>query len=731
MASAASRAAALCHGAADVSCAAQAGNLQATALYFQGSYDEALGHYGEALRGFGAVGDTEQRVYVLNNIGSICFVRGRYEEALRAYRDARSAYQEQPRASWYGEARQLTTANHAALLQRLGRYEDALALYEEMTGAASSLPPDEHAQWLTNLGGLLRRLGDPVKAARQYERALTLYDARRNLDARLGTLRNLAIVEALELGQLERAAARFRLILEAAGRAGDARERVQAGLYLAETLWRMGNGRGAALLWREAAGDAARHSLREEHWKALYGLARSARSEGRRREAIELLEKAIGVIEELRGSLRNPALRGDFLGDKRDVYDERIELELEHAPVDAAAVATWVERARERRLQDAPVAGSKVPQGHPPVLMYWLRGDRGARLELRDGRWSVRMLTLPARAGRQFERDFRLWSDAGREQWREGSLRWGRALLAGLEGRRFVVIPDGFLNRMPFEALQPEPGGPLAVERLRLSYAPALAYAFRREETARRGPWARQATALGAPSAGAWLVPGDERRPALPFSRAELESVSRALPGRVTVLAEERATPSRLLEALRSSTVVHVAAHAVADPEDERRSRLLLAADANGRSYVFLEELLALRAPGLELATLSACDTAAGRAVAGEGVGSLGRALLAAGAGSVVSSLWQVDDGATALLMDRFYRELGDGQGRAEALARARLALISRGGPFAHPASWAGFVLHGEGDAPLGAVTSWSQLICGIAALLLLVGLLALRRGGQ
>ena len=117
---------------------------------------------------------------------------------------------------------------------------------------------------------------------------------------------------------------------------------------------------------------------------------------------------------------------------------------------------------------------------------------------------------------------------------------------------------------------------------------------------------------------------------------------------------------------------------------------------------------------GLELAVLSACETGLGRAAAGEGLLGMQRAFAAAGARSVVASLWKVDDRATQALMQDFYAAAWDPKkvvSRAEALRQAQLTMLREGGRRAAfredagkqkgdgrlpPYYWAAFVLSGD-----------------------------------
>ena len=99
---------------------------------------------------------------------------------------------------------------------------------------------------------------------------------------------------------------------------------------------------------------------------------------------------------------------------------------------------------------------------------------------------------------------------------------------------------------------------------------------------------------------------------------------------------------------------------------------------------------------------LSACDTAVGRLQGQVGVANLARAFLQAGANSVISTLWPVDDMDSLLLMQAFYRHLVNGEDVASALTLAKRDMLTKlGGGDASPSSWAGFVLLGNGSSSL------------------------------
>jgi CHAT domain-containing protein len=137
---------------------------------------------------------------------------------------------------------------------------------------------------------------------------------------------------------------------------------------------------------------------------------------------------------------------------------------------------------------------------------------------------------------------------------------------------------------------------------------------------------------------------------------------------------------------------LHFATHGVISQQEPAYSYLLLspdrAAGEDGRLHVFEILDLDLRA---DMVVLSACQTALGKEVSGEGIIGLTRSFLYAGAQRVVVTLWRVSDASTPQLMIYFYSGLRDGLDTLEALRQAKLRLLG-GGQYSHPYHWAPFI---------------------------------------
>lgn len=187
----------------------------------------------------------------------------------------------------------------------------------------------------------------------------------------------------------------------------------------------------------------------------------------------------------------------------------------------------------------------------------------------------------------------------------------------------------------------------------------------------------------------------------LPFSRAEALAVASQVPKTSLLEATDfdatltLATNSRLAD----YRIVHFATHGFINTTRPELSGLALSlVDRDGRSrdgFLRLNTIYNLRLSA-DLVVLSACQTALGKEVAGEGLVGLTRGFMHAGARRVIASLWQVSDAATAELMKQFY--VGLLQRRlppAAALRRAQLEM-ARDPRWSAPYYWAGFVLQGD-----------------------------------
>jgi CHAT domain-containing protein len=288
-----------------------------------------------------------------------------------------------------------------------------------------------------------------------------------------------------------------------------------------------------------------------------------------------------------------------------------------------------------------------------------------------------------------------------------------RPVRDAIGARRLLIVPDGPLHLVPFSALT-DGTTSLAEQREVVLVPSATALATLR----RAPPHAKPAGSiailadpvfraddarLGKPAANIAMAGGSRgTQPALPrlrFSRREAAMVDGIVPAQDRLVALDFDARRELIDRASAYRILHFATHAVVDNEAPERSSLVLSlVDRNGAAvdgWVRLPEIynLDLRS---ELVVLSACDTAAGKEMRGEGLMSLTHGFMYAGARRVVSTLWRIDDRATAELMKHFYRGvLRDDLSPAVALRKAQQQL-ARDKRWSSPYYWAAFVLQGD-----------------------------------
>jgi CHAT domain-containing protein/tetratricopeptide (TPR) repeat protein len=280
---------------------------------------------------------------------------------------------------------------------------------------------------------------------------------------------------------------------------------------------------------------------------------------------------------------------------------------------------------------------------------------------------------------------------------------------------RLLIVPDGVLYYVPFEALQIEGGQP-SVSRHVVATAPsASAIAALRRQIDRAsnsaptlavfadpvfGPSDPRVAARGDHPKGAATPPLD--LPRLPFTRREAAGIAAALGASQvrSFLDFDANLQSATSPELTGFSFLHFATHGILDAAHPELSGLVFSTvDPHGAGqpgFLSAGDVLALRFSA-DLVTLSGCRTALGRQIRGEGLVGLTRAFFYAGARRVLASLWRVDDAATAELMKRLYEGML-GQKRlapAAALREAQLWMMKQP-RWRDPYYWAGFVLQGE-----------------------------------
>jgi CHAT domain-containing protein len=218
-------------------------------------------------------------------------------------------------------------------------------------------------------------------------------------------------------------------------------------------------------------------------------------------------------------------------------------------------------------------------------------------------------------------------------------------------------------------------------------------------------PTATSAAAVSPALTRSLSVLGDDSRPPrldrLIGSRREANAIARLLPANAfSKEIDFDASREAFIEQDDRYRIVHFATHALLNNEHPELSGIVLSlVDRNGQpknGYLGMAEVFNLKLDA-QLVVLSACQTALGRNVRGEGLLGLSRAFMYAGTPRVVATTWKVDDAATAALMQRFYEGMfGAAKLSPAAALRAAQIYIRRQPRWRAPYYWAPFVIQGD-----------------------------------
>jgi CHAT domain-containing protein len=296
--------------------------------------------------------------------------------------------------------------------------------------------------------------------------------------------------------------------------------------------------------------------------------------------------------------------------------------------------------------------------------------------------------------------------------------------------RTVIIVPDGTLAYLPFEALVTRFGHgrpAYLAEKFSVVYGPSASALVSVQAMTREGAWPKTLLAFGDPTtipdpalaekasapnhdtsrlrnglpAEDYAERGFSLAP-LPYAREEVQAIGRLFPAsqRQLYVGSEAREEHVKSENLRGYRFIHFATHGFLDEAKPGRSGILLsrAPDSSEDGILQVGEIMRLKLKA-DLVTLSACSTGLGKLVHGEGVLGLTRAFFYSGAANVAVSLWNVNDSATASLMEAFYRNLNHGMTKSEAMRQAKLSLL-RGSRqlWQHPYFWAAFIVEGQGS---------------------------------
>lgn len=708
-------------------------------LNVRGRYDEAAAFFDRSLALWRPEDGPRRKALTLLNQGYLHRDLGEADTAGERFREALALFR-QAKDSGY----EAVALNALGLLaQDAGRSGEALGLLQK----ALALRPPGSRGWavtLTALGVTYRQLGRLEDARRAYVEALPIL-------LRLGESREHARCLG-NLGQLEAAAGRDAAALANFDRALGLFENLADPPNLARTLegkaWvlrRGGDLEAARGLMERALAAIERHRFSQAsyatraafftNWQDSYGFLIDLLMEmGRNGEALEVSERslarslldglAVGGADvaggaDLRRGGADPELRAREREIEREIetlvsLQTRLSQDTASSSEPLRAVerdlgSRWGELDRVRaglRTGDPRYAALTQPRPWKAAEIQRLLDRDTLLLEYRLGArrsllWAVtpdalETFVLPGRAEIEHAARAGSWSRRGAETSASLQLTTLSRLLLDpvarlLPGKRLLVVGDGILQSLPFAALsEPGTGEPLVAHHEIVTLPSVSVLGVLRQEMASRPPAPKTLWLLADPAFGG-------RFPPVPYTRDEAEAILALVPASEhTGLLGREATRSAVLhEALRDFRFLHFATHHSFTATDPGGGRLVLAQTGEPNGFLHLADIykLDLRA---DLVVLSACQSALGKEVRGEGMVGMTRGFFYAGAERVLVSLWNVNDRVTVELMRRFYHGiLEEGLSPAAALRKAQDG-VRRQERWRAPYYWAGFTLQGE-----------------------------------
>jgi CHAT domain-containing protein len=606
---------------------------------------------------------------------------------------------------------------------------------------------DESARLWTDVIDRYRQIGPPIGVALALDsRSHVWYELGRD-DLCLADVREaLAVHEALQqrpsaalysraaLASIRQNQIRDgeRWLAEAERRlpAGPDFEQIQTMQQLGMARLMLGDAPAAHGVYTRMLEAGRRRNSLEDEWKAQFGLGRAALVAHAPDVAAVHLEVAARTIETLRTTVPAQELRAAYLARRVEAHEwlAAALMTLSKSPTDSFVEAAFnvAERARVRALADLLAEGrSRRTANHPLIApprartrveMAAALGPRDALIEYLVGEqhafaWLLtrdELIGFRLPSPKSLDTDVRLALALIESDDRAGLRELGDRLTPALLGpllsrlpqlRRILVVPDGPLQRLPFAAL-PVPGIPstyLAQHVVSSTVGSGSLLEMLDRNTTGRWP-------LLALSAGGGSSPSQRSEPTARASGSVLRETSGEISDAMRLLDTDGTSRSMRdatelaikTDGIADYRVIHIAAHSVVDEAYPRNSAVMLGLAGTEDGELRASEISQLRV-NANLVVLAACRTQLGRILRGEGLLSLARSFMEAGAQAVVASLWDVGDRDTRVLMRGFYSGIRAGLSPDEALRVTQLQMIRAGGELAAPKAWASFQVSGEG----------------------------------
>ena len=718
-----------------------------------GEYQKALDYLQQSLPLYRAAGNKNSESFTLLNIGAVYRRLNQFEKALAHFSQAQAIQKETGNRVQEGD----TLDEIGAAYSTQGQYEKALEYHSravEIQRATGSVRREAIA--LTNLGDVYNSLEQPEKALDRFTAALSIFRNIGDLDYTATALVGAARAEQ-KRGNLEAAdkniAESLALVETVRARSGSLslrssyRARVEKAYEFYIDLLMQQHAKNPARGFDAAALKAS------ERGRARSLVERLSEAPLNIRQGIDasLIEKE----SDLKRVMNAKAQRELQLRARKGSADEIAKLQKEISALEDEyqQVQATIRKSSPQYsalTQPQPLGLKEIQQQLDPdtLLLEYSLG------EARSFLWAVtpnslKTFELPKRE--QIEKLAREVAESlvarsvvksletpeqrrtriaeADAKFKQVNAELSRMILAPAAAefgtKRLVVVLDGALHYVPVAALSLAANRPIILDHEIVSLQSASAFAVQRQNLANREPAPKAVAVIADPvfsnndarvSGGASAAETGATRiiehlpassngqlsiPRLPFTRSEADQILAVAPRASSMKAVDfRASRSiATSDELSKYRYVHFATHGYLDKERAGLSAIVLSmVDEKGNpqdGFLRTHDIYNLKLPA-ELVVLSACETGLGKAITGEGLEGLTRGFMYAGARRVVVSLWNVNDKATAALMQRLYSGmLRSNRTPAAALRAAQIEML-RTRQWQSPYYWAAFVMQGE-----------------------------------
>jgi CHAT domain-containing protein len=704
-----------------------------------GDPKRAIDYFLQSLAIVRQTGDQRQEASTLGNIGAAYYELGEHQKAIDFYNQSLEI--ERKFGNRVGEV--IALSNLAVAYKTLGNKPKALETYNQALTIQRELKArSSEAVLLTNIGQLYFSMKDYQKAFEHFSLSLPILRETGEMLTESIVLSNLARTERAR-GNLSEA----RMLIEnsiqivESVRAAIASQELRAS-YLANTqrfykfhidvlmsLHAKQPDKGFDALALQTSERARARGLLDILSEAKLDIRQGVDKSLIERELA--LQKQLNAKDEERRASKNAAISADLDKEiqKLSAAYQDLQAEIKRANPRLATL-TQPKPAELKEIQRTLDADT--------LLLEYSLGNESSYLWI-VSQHSIKSFTLPKR--QDIEAKAREFYESVKKADAEQAAQKSAAELSKiliepavteLGSKRLLIVGDGVLQYIPFAALPVTDSTnnkqPLIVNHEIVYMPSASTLAVMRDETKNRLPAAKTIAVLADPvfdandtrvnniaktetklrvsNASLEKATRDagfqNTLPRLPFTRREGTTILSLVPEseRKRAMDFEASRAAVVSPELSQYRIIHFATHGLLNSQHPELSGIVLSlVDEKGKSqdgFLRLNEIYNLKLPA-DLIVLSACQTALGKEIKGEGLVGLTRGFMYAGAQRVVASLWSVDDQATSELMKTFYQGIfGERKLRPAAALREAQITMLKTKRFASPYYWSAFTLQGE-----------------------------------